>query len=101
VNGSAAATVKASDGTARQKGAAMPVEDQRNLLFSLVVLVEPDGDAFHAYCPALAGLHTSGQTVEEALQNAKDAAVAYSTSPVKHHDPIPVGCLAPELHQRV
>jgi len=79
----------------------MLVENQEKLIdFRLIIVVEPDGDEFHAYCPALKGLHTSGQTVEEALQNAQDAAVAYLFSLLKHRDPIPVGCIAREQHQR-
>jgi predicted RNase H-like HicB family nuclease len=59
--------------------------------FRIRVIVEPDEVGFHAYCPALEGLHTYGDTKQEALQNAKDAAIAYLESSIKHHDPIPVG----------
>jgi len=78
----------------------MLVDSQEKVEFRLVVVVEPDGDEFHAYCPALKGLHTSGQTVEEAVNNAKDAASAYLLSLVKHHDPIPVGCTTLKQPQR-
>ena len=57
----------------------------------LEVVVEPNEIAFHAYCPALKGLHTCGDTENEAIQNAKDAATAYLQSLIKHGDPIPVG----------
>jgi len=59
--------------------------------FKIQVIVEPDDDGFHAYCPALKGLHTCGNTEKEALNNAKDAAIAYLTSCIKHGDYIPVG----------
>lgn len=59
--------------------------------FRINVIIEPDDDGFHAYCPALKGLHTYGSTKKEALQNAKDAAIAYLKSSIKHHDPIPLG----------
>ena len=59
--------------------------------FKVEVIVEPDEDGFHAYCPALKGLHTCGDTKEEALENAKYAAIAYLQSSIKHGDPIPVG----------
>ncbi len=62
--------------------------------FILNIIIEPDGDQFHAYCPALKGLHTCGTTEEEALQNAKDAAIAYLVSLVKHGDPIPIGVVS-------
>ncbi len=41
------------------------------------VIIEPDEPGFHAYCPALKGLHVGGDTAEEALQNARDAITAY------------------------
>jgi len=59
--------------------------------FKIDIVIEPDEDGFHAYCPALKGLHTTGDTKEEALENAKDAAIAYLESLIKHNDPIPVG----------
>ena len=64
--------------------------------FRIEVVVEPDEGGFHAYCPALKGLHTCGDTKEEALSNARDAAVAYLQSSIKHGDPIPVGILMRE-----
>ena len=67
--------------------------EQRSISIRLGIVVEPDGNEFHAYCPALKGLHTSGKTEEEALQNAKDAAMAYLASLIKHGDSIPVGCI--------
>jgi antitoxin HicB len=59
--------------------------------FRIEIFVEPDEPGFHAYCPALKGLHVGGDTEEEALENAKDAAIAYLQSLMKHGDPIPVG----------
>jgi len=58
---------------------------------SVYVVVEADGDGFHAYCPVLKGLHTSGSTEAEAKKNARDAAEAYLGSLIKHGDPIPPG----------
>ena len=55
---------------------------------SRVIIVEPDGDGFHAYCPTLKGLHVSGATEEEALDNAKTGAIAYLYSMVKHGDTV-------------
>lgn len=57
------------------------------------IRVEPDEDSFHAYCPALKGLHTCGDTEEEALNNAIDATIAYIHSLIKHGDSIPVGIM--------
>ena len=66
--------------------------------FRIQVIVEPDEIGFHAYCPALKGLHTYGDTKRKALQNAKDAATAYLESSMKHDDPIPVGIL---MHEHI
>ena len=48
------------------------------------IIIEPDGNSFHAYCPSLPGLHTCGNTEEEALSNVKDAIKAYVQSITKH-----------------
>jgi len=74
-------------------------------MYRIQVVIEPDEGGFHAYCPALKGLHTCGETEQEALQNAKDAAIAYLQSLLKHGDPIPVGVIegkraAPYPHKR-
>jgi predicted RNase H-like HicB family nuclease len=58
----------------------------------VAVVVEPeDGGGFHAYCPALKGLHVDGDTEAEALQNAKTAAILYIESLQRNDDPLPVG----------
>ena len=59
--------------------------------FQVEVIVEPDDDGFHAYCPALTGLHTRGETEQEAVDHARDAAIAYIESCIKHGDSIPIG----------
>ena len=69
--------------------------------FRIEVGVEPDEIGFHAYCPALKGLHTCGDTEEEALDNAKDAAIAYLQSLIKHGDPIPVGIIMEKEVERI
>ena len=69
---------------------------KRSIGFKILVVVEHDETGFHAYCPALKGLHTCGDTEEEALQNATDAAKAYILSLIKHGDPIPVGVVMGE-----
>ena len=69
---------------------------KRIIGFRVDVVVEPDSVGFHAYCPALKSLHTCGDTEQEALQNAKDAAIAYLRASIKYGDPIPVGILIHE-----
>ena len=68
--------------------------------FTVEIIIEPDGDEFHAYCPALKGLHTCGDTEEEALKNAQNAIQAYLRSLIKHGDPIPLGVQMAEVTKR-
>ena len=35
-----------------------------SLYIQVAVVVEPDGDGYHAYCPNLKGLHMDGKTGE-------------------------------------
>ena len=55
------------------------------------VIVERDGDGFHAYCPAFAGLHMDGATEEEVLERTVDGLQWYLDSLQRHGDPIPIG----------
>ena len=61
------------------------------------IVIEPDDGGFYAYCPGLKGLHVGGATEQEAVKNAKDAAVAYLQSLLKHNDPIPLGIVEEDL----
>ena len=70
--------------------------DESTITFELDIIVEPDGDEYHAYAPSLKGLHVYGSTEEEALNNAMEAAKAYLLSLIKHGDPIPVGVIKGE-----
>ena len=67
------------------------MKTEKPIGFRVEIIVEPDEKSFHAYCPALKGLHTCGKTEAEALKNAKYAAKAYLASLVKHGDSIPLG----------
>jgi predicted RNase H-like HicB family nuclease len=57
-------------------------------------LVEPDEGGFHAYSPALKGLHVDGASEDEAVRNFAEAAPADLQSVLKHGEPLPIG-LAP------
>jgi len=37
------------------------------------VVVEPDEDVYHAYCPMLVGCHSSGDTKAETFKNIQEA----------------------------
>lgn len=67
--------------------------------FKIDVVVESDEAGFHAYCPALKGLHTYGHTEKKALQNARYAAIAYLQSLIKNGDSIPIGIIIHEETQ--
>lgn len=50
------------------------------------IIVTKDGDGFHGYIPGIKGLHTTGDTLEEALRNVGDALSAYMQSMIKHKE---------------
>jgi predicted RNase H-like HicB family nuclease len=56
------------------------------LKIEMSVEVERDDDSFHAYCPALRGLHVDGATEKEAISNAVEAAGYYISSMIRHND---------------
>jgi predicted RNase H-like HicB family nuclease len=45
--------------------------------YRLDVIIEQDSDGFYAYCPALEGCQSQGQTFEEAMKNIQEAAELY------------------------
>ena len=46
-------------------------------------MIERDDNGYFAYCPGLPGCHTQGDSFEEALANAREAAQLYLKSLVK------------------
>src|SRR5437870_11776633 len=54
-----------------------------------VVITPNDPDGYLVTCPALPGLVTQGDTLDEAFAMAKDAIEGYLISLIKHGDPIP------------
>ena len=65
------------------------------LTFKILIIVENDGEGYHAYCPDLEGIHVYGDTPEDALSVAKDAVEVYLKMSLAHGDPIPIGLLRP------
>ena len=61
------------------------------LTIEVTVIIEKDGDGFHAFCPNLKGLHVGGGTLEKTLELAQEAVVLYLNSLARHGDPLPVG----------
>ena len=64
---------------------------KEEVLISVTVVVEEDGDGFHAYAPALKGLHVDGATEQEAVKSAEEAIDVYFKSLKKHNEPLPEG----------
>ncbi len=60
---------------------------RRSYIFRVVI--EPDEDVFHAYCPALKGCHSWGYTYEEALENIQEAVQCHVEALLQAGDPIP------------
>ena len=55
------------------------------------VLLEREEDGgYHAFCPALKGCHSQGDTLDEALANIREAIQAYLESLKEEGEPIPV-----------
>ncbi len=63
----------------------------KRLRLKLTVIIEQDDGAWHAFCPALKGLHVDGDTQEEALTNAIEAAKVYINSLAMHRESLPIG----------
>ena len=55
------------------------------------VLLEREEDGgYHAFCPALKGCHSQGDTLDEALANIREAMEAYLESLKAEGEPAPV-----------
>lgn len=59
-------------------------------MVELTVVIEPDGELFHAYVPALPGCHTFGTTIDETIANIREAMSLYIETLVEDGEPIPV-----------
>jgi len=55
-----------------------------------VIIEREDDGGFHAFCPALPGCHTQGETLEETLANIREAIQVYLESLKAHNEPLPV-----------
>jgi len=62
-----------------------------SLTFKLAYVVEEDEGTFHAFAPALKGLHVDGNTKEEAERNLIAGMKVYIESLINHGDPLPIG----------
>jgi len=58
--------------------------------YSFTILIEPnDPDGYLVTCPALPGLVTQGDTLDEAYEMAQDAIQIYVESLIEDGEPVP------------
>jgi antitoxin HicB len=70
--------------------------------YSFTILIEPnDPDGYLVTCPALPGLVTQGDTLDEAFEMAKDAIEGYVISLIKHGESIPEDKMAVPVRVRI
>ena len=55
-----------------------------------VIVEREEGGGYHAFCPALRGCHTQGDTLDEALANVREAIEVYLESLRAHGEPLPL-----------
>ena len=58
--------------------------------YQYTVVIEPDGDQFHAFVPALPGCHTFGPSIEEAQANILEAIQLHLECMRQDNEEIPV-----------
>jgi predicted RNase H-like HicB family nuclease len=57
--------------------------------FLLPVVIEKDKDGYFAFCPALQGCYTQGDSYEEVLNNLEDAICLHLEDRLDSGEPIP------------
>jgi predicted RNase H-like HicB family nuclease len=45
--------------------------------YKVSIVIEKDDNGYYVYCPELEGCHTQGDTIEEAMDNIKEAIELY------------------------
>ena len=53
------------------------------------IIIEPDEEGFHVYCPLLKGCHTWGKDRKEAMKNIEEAVELYIEDMLEAGDPLP------------
>jgi predicted RNase H-like HicB family nuclease len=57
--------------------------------YTAIFEAQPDG-GYHAFCPALPGCHSEGDTLDQAIENIREAATVYLESMAAHGEALPV-----------
>lgn len=74
----------------------------KTLKFLVRIIIEEDPPAgYHAYAPALKGLHAGGDTATEALNNAKKTAKDFLEIMIEDGTPIPLSILAADTTRKL
>ncbi len=65
--------------------------------YTVILLPEPEEGGFSVLVPALPGCLTQGETIEEALANAREAIGLHLRALSRHGEPIPEEEAPPQL----
>jgi predicted RNase H-like HicB family nuclease len=57
--------------------------------YTAIFETQPEG-GYHAFCPALVGCHSEGDTLNEAITNIREAIIVYIESLTAHGEPVPI-----------
>lgn len=57
--------------------------------YTAIFEAQPDG-GYHAFCPALPGCHSEGDTLNDAIANIREAVTVYLESLQARGEPLPV-----------
>ncbi len=65
--------------------------------YTVLLIPDPEEGGYTVRVPVLPGCITEGDTLTEALENAKEAITVYLEALEARGDPIPIEAAAPEL----
>lgn len=65
--------------------------------YAIVLTPDPEEGGYVVDVPALPGCHTQGDTLEEAITNAREAIAVWIKSAQKHGEEIPEEQAAPQI----
>jgi predicted RNase H-like HicB family nuclease len=54
-----------------------------------VIIEREEAGGYHAFVPALVGCHSQGETLDETVENIKEAIALYVESLRAHNEPVP------------
>lgn len=66
------------------------MSDNTKQIYNYTVILEKESDGgYHAFCPALKGCHSQGDTFEETIVNITEAMELYLESLIADYQPVP------------